>query len=100
MDWFDQYSGDSYRVTTEGHHGGRGVAGVKTYGDVIEESNQLEEVEAGLLRASDGVYVAAKISERASSAASEALCLSHLVRPKARSPQLKTNPASVSRVGR
>jgi hypothetical protein len=96
MDWFDQYSGESYRITTEGHHGGRGVARVKTYGDVIEqyewhpesksadasgepagkqtigllqrrhiaidhviyigrESNRLEDVEAGLIRANDGL---------------------------------------------
>jgi len=98
MDWFDQYSSESYGITTEGHHGGRGVARVKRYGDVVEEyewhpetkcvdgadhpcrkqtigllrrrrivldhivyigreSNQLEEVEAGLVRASDGTYV-------------------------------------------
>ena len=86
-----------YRVTTTGHHGGVGVARVKTYGDVFEEyewhpetksadangtmakkptvgllqrrhiaidhviyigreSNQLEDVEAGVVRASDGAY--------------------------------------------
>lgn len=37
MQWIDQYSGDSYRITTEGHHGGRGVVRVKTYADVLEE---------------------------------------------------------------
>ena len=97
LEWIDQYSGNAYRVTTEGHHGGRGVARVKTYGDVFEEyewhpetkcadadgepankqtvgllhrrpvsidhliyigreSNQLEDVEAGLVRAGDGAY--------------------------------------------
>src|SRR5687767_8130988 len=29
--------GNAYRITTEGHHGGRGVARVKTYDDVFEE---------------------------------------------------------------
>ena len=37
IEWIDQYSGQSYRITTEGHHGARGVAGVKTYGEVFEE---------------------------------------------------------------
>ena len=95
IEWIEQYSGTPYRITTEGHHGGRGVARVKTYGDVFDEyewhlesksadangqpaskqtigllqrrhiaidhviyigreSNQLEDVEAGLVRASDG----------------------------------------------
>ena len=94
IEWIDQYSGTPYRITTEGHHGGRGVARVKTYGDVFDEyewhpesksaaangepagkqtigllhrrhitidhvmyigreSNQLEDVDAGLVRASD-----------------------------------------------
>jgi hypothetical protein len=97
IEWIDQYTGDTYRITTIGHHGGRGVARVKTYGEVFEEyewhpetksadangtmankqtagllqrrhisidhiiyigreSNQLEDVEAGLVRASDGAY--------------------------------------------
>jgi hypothetical protein len=95
LEWIDQYSGTPYRITTDGHHGGRGIARVKTYGDVFEEyewhpesksadangelaskqtigllqrrhisidqvvyigreSNQLEDVEAGLVRAGDG----------------------------------------------
>ena len=37
IEWIDQYTGTPYRITTEGHHGGRGVARVKTYGDVFEE---------------------------------------------------------------
>jgi hypothetical protein len=37
MDWIDQYSGKRYRVTTDGHHGNRKTARVKTYGDVIQE---------------------------------------------------------------
>jgi hypothetical protein len=37
MDWIDQYSGERYRITTEGHYGVSGVARVKTYGDVLEE---------------------------------------------------------------
>lgn len=36
-DWIDQYSGKLYRITTEGHHGGHGVARVKTYGEVLRE---------------------------------------------------------------
>ena len=37
IDWIDQYSGQPYRITTEGHHGARGVARVQTYGEVFEE---------------------------------------------------------------
>ena len=36
-EWIDQYSGKRFRVTTRGHYGSRGVARVKTYGDVITE---------------------------------------------------------------
>jgi hypothetical protein len=35
--WIDQYSGGSYRITTEGHSGSRRAARVKTFGDVLEE---------------------------------------------------------------
>lgn len=34
--WIDRYSGNTFRITTRGHHGGPGVARVQTYGDVIE----------------------------------------------------------------
>ena len=37
MLWIDQYTGKKYRITTEGHHGARDAARVKTYGDVIRE---------------------------------------------------------------
>ncbi len=37
MDWIDQNSGTTYRITTAGHYGIAGVARVKTYGDVLEE---------------------------------------------------------------
>lgn len=37
MTWIDQYSGQPYQITTEGFHGSRGVARVKTYGDVLRE---------------------------------------------------------------
>jgi hypothetical protein len=97
LHWIDQYSGESFRITTDGHHGSRGVARVKTYADVFDEyewhpetkcadtdgepvskltvgllqrrhisidhimyigreSNHLEDVEAGLVRVSDGPY--------------------------------------------
>jgi hypothetical protein len=36
-DWIDQYSGNSYRITTTGHSGTRRTALVKTYGDVLCE---------------------------------------------------------------
>ena len=36
-DWIDQYSGKLFRITTEGHHGARNTARVKTYGEVLEE---------------------------------------------------------------
>jgi hypothetical protein len=32
-----QYSGKQYEITTEGFHGSRGVARVKTYGEVLRE---------------------------------------------------------------
>ncbi len=35
--WIDQYSGKEYRITTEGPHGDRQTARVKTYGDVLIE---------------------------------------------------------------
>jgi hypothetical protein len=35
--WIDQYSGNDYRITTTGHHGGRHTARVKTYGEVLRE---------------------------------------------------------------
>jgi len=37
LDWIDQYSGKTYRMTTAGHHGSRSTARVKTYGDVLSE---------------------------------------------------------------
>jgi hypothetical protein len=36
-EWIDQYSGNPYRITTEGHTGSRTTARVKTYGDVLNE---------------------------------------------------------------
>jgi hypothetical protein len=36
MPWIDRYSGDTFRITTRGHHGGTGVARVQTYGEVID----------------------------------------------------------------
>jgi hypothetical protein len=37
MPWIDRYSGNQYRITTEGFHGSRVAARVKTYGDVLRE---------------------------------------------------------------
>jgi hypothetical protein len=37
MKWIDQYSGKLYSITTDGSHGTRQAARVKTYGDVIQE---------------------------------------------------------------
>jgi hypothetical protein len=37
MDWIDQYTGNSYRITTAGHNGTRQTALVKTYGDILRE---------------------------------------------------------------
>ncbi|HKW16420.1 MAG TPA: hypothetical protein VJO35_02810 [Terriglobales bacterium] len=37
MPWINQYTGEEYRITTRGFHGGRGKARVKTYGDVLRE---------------------------------------------------------------
>jgi hypothetical protein len=36
-DWIDQYSGGLYGITTQGHHGTRTVARVKTYGEILRE---------------------------------------------------------------
>ena len=37
LPWIDQYSGRQYEITTEGFHGSRGVAHVKTCGEVFRE---------------------------------------------------------------
>ena len=37
LPWIDQYSGKQYEITTEGLHGSRGLARVKTYGEVLRE---------------------------------------------------------------
>ena len=37
MSWIDQYSGKTFRITTQGNHGTRTTARVKTYGDVIRQ---------------------------------------------------------------
>jgi hypothetical protein len=35
--WINQYTGDTFRITTAGYHGSRWSARVKTYGEVLEE---------------------------------------------------------------
>ena len=37
LPWIDQHSGKQYEITTEGFHGSRGIARVKTYGEVLRE---------------------------------------------------------------
>ena len=37
MPWIDQYTGKHYQITTEGSHGTRLAARVKTYGDVLTD---------------------------------------------------------------
>jgi hypothetical protein len=37
MDWIDQYTGKRYGITTQGSHGTRHTARVKTHGDVLRE---------------------------------------------------------------
>lgn len=37
LPWIDQYSGRQYEITMEGFHGSRGIARVKTYGEVLRE---------------------------------------------------------------
>jgi hypothetical protein len=37
MTWIDQYSGKEFGITTTGYHGRRGIARVKTYGEVLTE---------------------------------------------------------------
>lgn len=97
LPWIDLYSGRQYEITTNGFHGTRGVARVKTYGEVLREyefhlgaksadvkgkpsgkrtlgllcrrhvrveriicigreSNQLEEIEAGVIHSPESVY--------------------------------------------
>jgi len=36
-DWIDQYTGETFRITTAGYHGNRWTARVKTYGESLEE---------------------------------------------------------------
>jgi hypothetical protein len=36
-DWINQYTGETYRISTAGHHGNRWTARVKTYGEALEE---------------------------------------------------------------
>jgi len=36
-DWIDQYTGNVYRITTQGHHGARETARVKKYGEILRE---------------------------------------------------------------
>ena len=54
MLWKDQYTGEQYRISTEGFHRSRHEMRVKTYGDVLYEyhtypgsKSAVEEVEAG-----------------------------------------------------
>jgi hypothetical protein len=35
--WIDQHSKKQFRITTQGHHGSKQTARVKTYGDVVTE---------------------------------------------------------------
>jgi hypothetical protein len=37
LDWINQYTGKTYRITTAGYHGSRNTARVKTIGDVLSE---------------------------------------------------------------
>jgi hypothetical protein len=37
MDWIDQYTGNTYRISTTGNNGTRQTARVKTYGDILRE---------------------------------------------------------------
>jgi hypothetical protein len=37
LPWIDQHSGKQYEITTEGFHGSRGIARVKTYGEIFRE---------------------------------------------------------------
>lgn len=37
LDWIDQYTGKSYRITTAGYYGTRQAARVKTYGEILRE---------------------------------------------------------------
>jgi hypothetical protein len=46
-DWIDQYSGKVYRIATEGYHGDRKTARVKTYAEVIREYEYHPESKCG-----------------------------------------------------
>jgi hypothetical protein len=35
--WIDQYTGKQYAITTDGHHGARSTARVKTYDEIVRE---------------------------------------------------------------
>src|SRR5688572_6030496 len=44
IEWIDQYTRNTYRVTTIGHHGGRGVARVKTYGVCLRNTSGIRKL--------------------------------------------------------
>jgi len=46
-DWIDQYTGSTYRITTDGYHGGETFALVKTYGKVLQEYARHPESKCG-----------------------------------------------------
>jgi hypothetical protein len=46
-DWIDQYTASTYRVTTDGYHGGETFALVKTYGKVLQEYARHPESKCG-----------------------------------------------------
>jgi hypothetical protein len=46
-DWIDQYTGSTYRITTDGYHGGESFALVKTYGKVLQEYARHPESKCG-----------------------------------------------------
>jgi hypothetical protein len=52
LPWIDQYSGTQYEITTEGFHGSRGVARVKTYGKFCAGTNSIPARRAQMLRES------------------------------------------------
>jgi hypothetical protein len=46
-DWIEQYTGSTYRITTDGYHGGETFALVKTYGKVLQEYARHPESKCG-----------------------------------------------------
>jgi hypothetical protein len=94
IEWIDQYSGQPYRITTEGHHGARGVARVKPTVKCSRNTNGIPSRSARTRWASpqasrrSGSFRAAMCqSVKSSTSAGSRICLKRLMRERFTTPQ-------------